>query len=75
MIANAPIIYVWNSKIIQILYGRQAVTVKIQNTLYGGRNIENLIKSTCFNQNFSQLHVFLNDLDDHACVAMKIVQD
>ena len=45
--ADVPRVSVWISKIIQIWYGRCFVVVKIQKTLCGGRNTENLIESMC----------------------------
>ena len=52
----------WISKIIQVWYGRQKMAVWIQKTLCGGRNTENLIDSTCFYLNISQIHVFCSDI-------------
>ena len=49
--ADAPIISVWISNIIQIWDRRRFVAVEIQKTLCGTRSIENLIESTFLNQN------------------------
>ena len=45
-------------KRIQIWDGRQKVAVEIQKSLCGGRKIENLIESTCFNLKVSRVHMF-----------------
>ena len=37
------------------------LSIEIQKTHCGGRNIENLIESTCFYLNISQVHVFCLD--------------
>ena len=37
------------------------VAVKIQKTIYGVRNTENLTKSTCFYLKSSQVHVFCSN--------------
>ena len=42
----------------QIWDGRQKAAVEIQNMLRGGRNTENLIKSTCFYLKISRVHEF-----------------
>ena len=66
--ADAPSVYVWISKIIQIWDGRQKMAVEIQNLFFRGIKSEILIKNTFFYLkntqvrmfclNFSPVHIF-----------------
>ena len=51
------------------------VTVETQNTLYGGRNIENLFYSNCFNLKISESTCLFQILIDSTFFAMTIVQN
>ena len=50
------------------------MAVDIQKTLSGGRNTDNLIKSTCFYLKISRVHVFYSNLVDSTYYAMTIVK-
>ena len=73
--ADAPSISVLISKMIQIWDGRKKVAVEIQKTLCEGRNIENLIKSTCFISKLVKSTCFVWILVESACFAMTIVMN
>ena len=60
--ALAPTVSMRISNRNQIWDGRHTVLVDLQETICGGRNIENVIESTCFNLKSSQGHVFCSNL-------------
>ena len=60
------------SKIIQVIYGRQKGAVETQKMICGGRKIENLIESTCFYLEYSQVHMFCSSFSQVNVFAITI---
>ena len=59
--ADAPNVSMLIPKIIQIWNRRQKVAAEKHKSLCGGRNTDNLIKSTCLHQKVNQVYVFCSN--------------